>query len=80
MAEISKLKPPQNLNNLRFPKKNFHIFFSLNIVFFSYVKKKFFFCQSSDVIFPPKTLKIIEKQKTYKFLENKFLAVCQVWF
>ena len=31
-----------------------------------------FFCQSCDVIFPPKTVKI-EKQKTYDCLEYKVL-------
>ena len=37
-----------------------------------------FCCQSFDVIFPPKTVKI-EKQKRYDFLEYKVLPSYEVW-
>ena len=35
-------------------------------------------CQTCDLIFPPKTVKI-EKQKTYDILEYKVLPSCKVW-
>ena len=37
-----------------------------------------FCCQSCNVIFPSKTVKI-EKQKTSDFLEYKVLPFCKVW-
>ena len=70
---------PQQLS---FPK-NFFTFVSITsrsfkiIYWFCHNLKFKFGCQSGDVIFPPKTVKI-EKQKLWDFLEYKLLPSCKV--
>ena len=55
----------------------YHVMLFQNIYLFCHNLKFKFCCQSCDVIFPPKTVKI-EKQKTYDFLEYKVLPSCKV--